>query len=357
MQMAFLTDLLVRGATLGMCALVVVQLLSLRPLRFGALAGSLFVLTGAAYTLKNLPGGANLLGPAYLPLELASFLSVNFFLMFALALADDRYRPRWVELALGMLSTALFFLICIKPDHAYMVPARIAHVTVSLGFVGWAMRVTLANLRDDLVENRRGLSKAMLFIMPATGAIILVFTLIETVPSLGGTAPLLQSGVVFITIAAFAATISAVREDLFAGAPHPAAKPETALPPADRIELRRLQALMTNGIFLEPGLTIGAMAQKMDMPEHRLRRLINNHLGYRNFAAFINDHRIDEAKRRLANATLAREQITGLAFDLGFASLAPFNRAFRERVGMSPSEFRTHSLSALLEGADRHMPS
>jgi AraC-like DNA-binding protein len=168
---------------------------------------------------------------------------------------------------------------------------------------------------------------------------------------------LVQSAILFATALAFAFAMTSAKDGLFTVAVPPSLKPEGTITPADRIELARLQDLMTKGVFLEPGLTIGALAARMSVPEHRLRKLINNHLGYRNFAAFINDHRIDEAKRRLGEASLAREQITGLAFDLGFASLAPFNRAFKERVGMSPSEFRTKALTSLLESAPGRLPS
>ena len=83
----------------------------------------------------------------------------------------------------------------------------------------------------------------------------------------------------------------------------------------------------------------------MNLPEHRLRKLINGALGYRNFAAFVNDYRIAEAKRRLATPDFVHTQITSLAFDLGYGSLAPFNSAFKERAGLSPSEYREQVLS------------
>ena len=59
---------------------------------------------------------------------------------------------------------------------------------------------------------------------------------------------------------------------------------------------------------------------------------------------------IEEAKRRLADPKMAREQIVSHAFSLGYASLAPFNRAFRERVGISPTEYREQVLSDAVTG-------
>jgi AraC-like DNA-binding protein len=228
---------------------------------------------------------------------------------------------------------------------------------VSLFMVGWAMRLTWLGLCDDLVESRRSVASAMLYIMPLAGAVILIFTLMETISWPTRPNALLQSSMLLVTSLAFAMAMTAAKDGLFILADPVSLKTLGDVAPADRIELARLQDLMAKGVFLEPSLTIGGLAARMGVPEHRLRKLINNHLGYRNFAAFINDHRIDEAKRRLGNAALARDQITGLAFDLGFASLAPFNRAFKERVGMSPSEFRTKTLTELLQTADNRMPS
>src|SRR5262249_54345619 len=88
------------------------------------------------------------------------------------------------------------------------------------------------------------------------------------------------------------------------------------------------------------GLTIGALADELATPEHRLRRLINDHLGARNFAAFVNAHRIAAAKALLADPTNARKSVSAIAFDLGFGSLGPFNRAFKEVAGVTPTEFR-----------------
>ena len=75
-----------------------------------------------------------------------------------------------------------------------------------------------------------------------------------------------------------------------------------------------------------------------------MRRLINDCLGYRNFPSYVNAHRIAAAKNRLADPTEARVSISTIAYDIGFASLGPFNRAFKEEAGVSPSEWRRKSL-------------
>ena len=87
-------------------------------------------------------------------------------------------------------------------------------------------------------------------------------------------------------------------------------------------------------------LEIVARGIAIGVPEHRLRPLINDHLGFRNFSAFVNAARIEAAKRLLADPAQARTTIAAIAFDLGFGSLGPFNRAFKEATGKTPTEFR-----------------
>jgi AraC-like DNA-binding protein len=70
------------------------------------------------------------------------------------------------------------------------------------------------------------------------------------------------------------------------------------------ILLHRLDNLMTaERIYRQEGLSIGGLAVRLGLPEYRLRQLINEGLGYRNFNAFLNHYRIDEAKTALSDPT------------------------------------------------------
>ena len=93
-------------------------------------------------------------------------------------------------------------------------------------------------------------------------------------------------------------------------------------------------------IWREEGLTIGALATRLAIPEYQLRRLINEGLGYRNFTAFINERRIAAAKQMLSDPAARRSTVATIAFEVGFASLGPFNRAFRDATGHTPTEWR-----------------
>ena len=141
---------------------------------------------------------------------------------------------------------------------------------------------------------------------------------------------------------------------LTAGGSHPGLfeaqrRPSAAEPvdPLDRPTLARLEALMGEGqAWRREGLTIGQVASEVGVPEHRLRRIINGQLGYRNFADYLNARRIEAAKAALSDPANARASISALAFDLGYASLGPFNRAFKDATGETPSAWRVAAMSA-----------
>ena len=102
---------------------------------------------------------------------------------------------------------------------------------------------------------------------------------------------------------------------------------------------------MQSGVWQVEGLTVGALAQRVKAPEHQVRRAINQELGHRNFASFINAARIEAARARLADPEAEPQSIQEIAYDVGFASLRPLNRAFREATGLSPSDYRKQALS------------
>ena len=117
--------------------------------------------------------------------------------------------------------------------------------------------------------------------------------------------------------------------------------------------LARLNEIMAADGWREEGLSIGGLARQLDAPEHRVRRLINQRLGFRNFAAFVNGDRIEAAKRRLADPGEALTTVAAIAFDLGYGSLGPFNRAFRAATGSTPTEWATRGAEGHLAGFAR----
>lgn len=112
----------------------------------------------------------------------------------------------------------------------------------------------------------------------------------------------------------------------------------------DRALIGRLQTAMAEGVWRQEGLTIRDLSVRVSAHEHRVRVAINRGLGFRNFPDYINSHRIDAAKLALRAPENARKTVLEIAYDSGFASLGPFNKAFRARTGQNPTEFRRSAL-------------
>jgi len=128
------------------------------------------------------------------------------------------------------------------------------------------------------------------------------------------------------------------------------AKPRPAPDPAVAAHAL-LATVRTRQLHRRTGLSIGELAQELRLPEHRLRQAINQDLGFRNFNAFLNRLRLEEVAARLADPAQAGVAVTTIALDAGYASLGPFNRAFREAFGLTPSEFRRRGGAAPIADA------
>lgn len=208
----------------------------------------------------------------------------------------------------------------------------------------------LRGWRDDLVEGRRRF-RALLLGLACLYVVLLVAT--GFVHRLDPDGPWLQVTVgqpiggliVALLIFSLALLSLQVRPATFGASRRAERVVDARAEAADRLLLERLNAAMRAEAWRREGLTIGDLASDLHVPEHRLRRLINQRLGHRNFAEFLNSFRLEAARRRLADPAEARTTVAAIAYDLGYGSLGPFNRAFRAATGVTPTEWRRKALA------------
>ncbi len=121
----------------------------------------------------------------------------------------------------------------------------------------------------------------------------------------------------------------------------PARVPAEAAPALDPALVDRLCELIeAERIFQQEGLTVAGLALRLGVPEQRVRHLVNSQLGFKNFNAFLHHYRVREAQRALGDPARRHRSVSEIAFEVGYASLGPFNRAFKELTGVTPTEFR-----------------
>ncbi len=100
-----------------------------------------------------------------------------------------------------------------------------------------------------------------------------------------------------------------------------------------------LQAMKKDKLYLNPTLSLRMLEEKINLPARDISRTLNLGL-QKNFYYFVNEYRVEEAKRRLSMPEYDHLSVLGIAFDSGFNSKATFNRIFKEIIGESPSQFR-----------------
>jgi len=268
------------------------------------------------------------------------------FWLFTRALFDEAFRLRWWHALIWVAVAAFSFVNCMWLAPASGVRLSIIAINLlALGFIVLAVAQTIASWSSDLVEGRR---RVRVFIVSAAalyGGLNAVLQISMSGSDAAEIANAVNSAALATVVAAI--TIAMMRvdgADLFPAAPEIQAEASEAAVVESGADQKLVDALMRlmgdERIYRHDNVTIGTLATKLGIPEYRLRRLINQRLGYRNFNVFLNEHRIAEAKAALADPSQAEVPVITIAMDAGFQSLGPFNRAFKATTGVTPTEYR-----------------
>jgi putative ABC transport system permease protein len=118
----------------------------------------------------------------------------------------------------------------------------------------------------------------------------------------------------------------------------------TFLKPSPPAELKQKgiwlkKVVKTNLYYLDPELSLSSLAEKLEMGPHELSRIINKALK-KSFNDFINEFRVAEVARKMADPSYDHITLLGIAFESGFNSKSTFNRAFRQVTGKSAAEYK-----------------
>lgn len=291
--------------------------------------------------------------PALVVIKLVDMPNMLLLWLFGRSLFDDGFHMRVPDWAIAALYLALWLTLRLSGlGLTDLQPGWMPLATnaFSAGLALHLVWTALSGRRDDLVEARRSIRPW--FVIALAGAAGLnIFGEAVFSRAHDGAVSTFRAGLTLIVASWGLLWLTRLRTEALLFQPAPRAAPPSPVSPKDAALLSRLNRLMQEEqAYTIQGLTIGALAQRAGVPEHQLRALINRSLGHRNFAAFLNGYRIALAKQKLSDPDLARVPVLTIAMDSGFASLAPFNRAFRASEGLTPTEFRDVALA----NADRN---
>jgi AraC-like DNA-binding protein len=110
---------------------------------------------------------------------------------------------------------------------------------------------------------------------------------------------------------------------------------------AGGVRAARLQAVQRDVLarLEDPKLTVSSIAVRHRVTPRYIHKLFER--SGSTFSEFVIEHRLRRAHRMLTDPRFSGGSISALAFSLGFGDLSYFNRRFRRRYGMTPSEVKS----------------
>ena len=109
--------------------------------------------------------------------------------------------------------------------------------------------------------------------------------------------------------------------------------------------LDQLETLMIEEqLFLDPNLSLYDLSQRLQINKNYISHVLNELPGM-NFYNFINQYRIESAKKLLSDPNVKDFSIEGIAQDSGFKSKSVFYKVFKQFVNETPSNYRKKHIS------------
>lgn len=323
----------------------------------GRASGALCYASKASHVLAQFPPAVAPLGGMYLLLDMPSIVGASLAWIFATEFFEESQRfDKRKLIPLGVVVVNAIIAKMVEPEIARMF--WLFHNFITVALMSHVFIVVFRSWSGDLVERRR-LIVAPLFLFSCVYSIgvafvqtIETFSLSAREPSIFAAAILLGSSLLGVFVFGQAGP-SLFRQEKTVSPSATVKVPTATLTPAERAIHSDLERIMrTERLYRIQNLRISALAQQLRVPEHRLRHLLNQGLGFRNFNAYIGQWRIDEAREALADPEQVAVPISTIGIDSGFQSLAPFNRAFKRETGLTPTEFRARAMRAAGLGAE-----
>lgn len=302
-------------------------------------AQSFLIVTAISYLLLTAPIEDHHYGLLRRPLLLFTDLSATAILLFAYTqLKPDlpfSHYPKWAIWLLGLWSVLMcYFFLFTTANH----PLHDINHAVGLTLLMITLFLGISGYQDDLIDARRKFRLILVIGCALYMGILTVFELsISSIKdhwlfSLCNSASVLAA-------TSFAAFRIVKRTEIAAEL----SQKEIKLTPTSSAHnpmLSALQALMDAEFYTRSNLTIALLAQELGVPQHQLRQLINQSLGYSNFSHFLNSYRIPAICAQLQDPKFRQTPILTLALNMGYGSIASFNRAFKQQMKITPTEFR-----------------
>jgi AraC-like DNA-binding protein len=105
-----------------------------------------------------------------------------------------------------------------------------------------------------------------------------------------------------------------------------------------RILTQVIVLLSTEQLYLQPGLTLKDIADRLKINSKYISQAINGQLQM-SFTDFINDYRVEEAKKQLLHPDNKLLTLEAIGQKAGFQSKSTFFTLFKKKTGLTPLQF------------------
>ena len=100
-----------------------------------------------------------------------------------------------------------------------------------------------------------------------------------------------------------------------------------------------IQFMHQTDAWKENELSVATLSRQTNIPKHHITQVLNEHLG-KNFYVFVNEYRIEHAKKLIQSPEHHSWSFVAIAYECGFNSKTAFNNFFKKSTGFTPSEYR-----------------
>lgn len=104
------------------------------------------------------------------------------------------------------------------------------------------------------------------------------------------------------------------------------------------IQMRLGETMEKDEPYLQPGLTLGELAEQSGISRNHLSQVLNENL-HVSFHDFINAARVSAVIKALDARKQKNQTLLAIALDAGFSSKATFNVSFKKHTGLTPSQY------------------
>jgi AraC-like DNA-binding protein len=344
----FPVELILRALGVALLALVALSVLRTRERTHRTRSVAWLAASVAAFMLTSMPGASRIFGAFIYPLTALCSTHPVWFWICARLLFSDRATLRTRDViclgAMGVAGVLYQSQLPADGDDAVVRVIGLLFAAAGLAFACLAPLSVYFGLAGDLDPRRRQLRR---WFVPLVSIYLVAIIVTQTIVLFQGrsTPPaLVLLNLVIIDGVAAIALSTFVQWRVVNWVAAVDIPPAIALSRLEQSVLERLnRRFVGERLYAREGLTIVQLADLLGTQEHVVRRVINQGLGFRNFNDFLHTHRLKEAAERLGDPQLRRIPVLTIALEVGYGSVGPFNRAFKERFGVTPTEYRRQS--------------